>query len=148
MSEGLDKELGMETEETTISFEEAKGKPKRKPFHYWEVGGKTHKLKLTTSMITTLENKYKRNIMNLVMDDGIPPLSVMLAIVQAALNPWEHGTSYGDVQKMFDQWIEDGGDQQSFYSKIIIPIMTVSGFFSEKQAQEVMEGIEEMMNNL
>lgn len=148
MGEGLDKELLGVEEGNVVQFEKKEEKPKRKPFHYWEVSGKAHRLKLTTGMITTLEGKYKKNIMNLVMDDGIPPLSVMLTITQAALDPWEHGTSYNDVQKMFDAWIEEGGDQQSFYAKVILPIMAVSGFFSQKQAGELMESVESAMGSL
>lgn len=58
-----------------------------------------------------------------------------------------HGTSYNDVQKMFDAWIEEGGDQQSFYAKVILPIMAVSGFFSQKQAGELMESVESAMGS-
>lgn len=149
MNEGFDRELNIGTEEEKVMpFEKKEEKPKRRPFHYWEVRGKAHRLKLTTSAITMLERKYKRNVMNLLMDDGIPPLSIMLDVVQLALNTWEHGTSYNDVQKLFDAWIEDGGDQQSFYAKVIIPVMAVSGFFSQKQAAELMESVEESMGSL
>lgn len=138
---GLDEELGQE--EKVLPMREEK-QPKRKPFHYWTVDGVEHKLKLSTSMVTKLENKYKTNVMNLIISDGMPPLSVMLTVVQAAINPWEHGTSYGDVEKMFDTWLEkDGGDQQSFYQNVIIPLMAVSGFFTEKQAAEIMESLKE-----
>lgn len=141
---GLDEELEINVTEDTARFGE-KEKPIRKQFHYWQVSGKEYKMKLTTSMITKLESKYKMNIMNLVMVDGIPPLSVMLTITQAAINPWEHGISYDNVEKMFDKWLEDGGDQQSFFGKIILPTMAVSGFFTKKQTQELTENISEMI---
>lgn len=65
-------------------------------------------------MIEILENKYKMNIMNLVAGGDIPPLSVMITVVQAAATPWTHKLKYEDVQKMYDKWTEDGGDQITF----------------------------------
>lgn len=82
------------TEETVVSLEEKKAK--RKPFHYWEVNGRQFRLKLKASTVGKLENKYHQNIMNML--DDIPPLSVMLTIIQAAMEPWEHGMTYLKVQ--------------------------------------------------
>ena len=110
---------------------------KRKPFHYWTVGGRDYRLKLKASTIGKLENKYKQNIMNMI--DDMPPLSVMLTIIQAAMEPWEHGMDYSDVQKLYDRWTEEGGNQMELFSGVIIPTMAVSGFFTEKQAQAIME---------
>ena len=76
---GIDEEIGVEEKEKSdkiTSIEEKK--PKRRPFHYWEVGDRRLSLKLNTRMIEILENKYKMNIMNLVAGGDIPPLSVMI----------------------------------------------------------------------
>lgn len=142
--EGLDEELDSveETEGKVIQMDEGR-KKKRKPFHYWEVDGREYKLKLTTSMITKLENKYKQNIMNIVTAD-MPPLSIMLTIAQAAMSPWEHKVDYKKVESLFDKWLEEGGNQQSFYANIIMPTMAVSGFFTERQAETLMENIREL----
>ena len=59
--EGLDEEFQKEETEKVTSIEETK--KKRPPFHYWEVAGVQHKMKLNTGMITKLENKYRTNIM-------------------------------------------------------------------------------------
>ena len=90
--EGLDEEFQKEETEKVTSIEETK--KKRPPFHYWEVAGVQHKMKLNTGMITKLENKYRTNIMTLVTANDIPPLGVMLTIAQAAIEPWEHGTTF------------------------------------------------------
>lgn len=133
------------TEEGTgevTSLEEHK--KKRKSFHFWEVNGTSHKMKLQTGMIGKLENKYHRNLLSIISDDGIPPLSVMLTIAQAALIPWEHGITFQGVEKMFDAWVEhDGGSQADFLSNVIIPTMAVSGFFTPEQAESIMNSIEE-----
>lgn len=139
---GLDEEL-MNREnklENVISMDEVK--KKRPAFCFWEVAGVQHKLKLTTSMISMLENKYKTNVANLILDEGMPTLSIMLTVVQAALNTWEHGISFNDVQKLYDKWVEcDDGNQQELMAKVVIPILAVSGFFTTNQAQSMMESL-------
>lgn len=143
---GLDGEMEQNvTEENKVSkiTDIAEVKPKRRPFHYWEVGDRTFKLKLTTAMIGKLENKYRTNILNLVSENGLPPLSVMLTIVQAAMTPWEHGISYTDVMCLYDSWAEKGGNQMEFLTSILMPTMAVSGFFTEKQAASMMESLKE-----
>ena len=84
-------------------------KKKRQPFAYWNVGGRSFKMKLKASGIGRLENKYRQNLMNMI--DDIPPLSVMLTIIQEAMSPWEHGIDYQDVQKLYDAWIDEGNSQ-------------------------------------
>lgn len=126
------------TEEKVIEMEEKK--EKRKPFHYWTVNGRDYKLKLKASTIGKLENKYRQNIMNMV--DDIPPLSVMLTIVQAAMEPWEHGMNYLKVQDLYDIWTEEeGGNQSDLYTKVILPTLAVSGFFTQEQADMLTEEI-------
>ncbi len=125
-------------EKKTVDFSEEK--KKRRPFHYWTVGGRDYRLKLKASAIGKLENKYRKNIMNVVLDDGTPPLSVMLTVIQAAMEPWEHNVSYTDVQKLYDKWEEEeDGNQTDLFTEVILPLMAVSGFFTPKQAQEIME---------
>lgn len=141
--EGLDEELqlGENKENNIVPIDKEKQKNNRKPFHYWTVNGVEHKLKLNTAMITKLEGKYRTNIVNLITTDGIPPLSIMLTIVQAAINPWEHGTSYSDVEKMFDTYLEEGGDQQTFLKNVILPTLAVSGFFTEEQNRKMIDAM-------
>lgn len=141
---GIDEEVGKEEMEQDNITNIADGKPKRRPFHYWEVRDTTYKLKLTTATIERLENKYRTNLVNLVGNDGIPPLSVMLTITQQAMVTWHHGITYQDVKKLYDSWTEDGGNQMDFFTKIIMPTMAVSGFFTEKQAESMMESLQEM----
>ena len=140
---GLDEMINEEKQaDNVVSFEEQK--PKRRPFHYWKVGDSEYKLKLTTRTIEQVENKYRKNILNLVTDDGIPPLSVMLTVIQAAMITWEQGLSYQKIQNLYDKWTEEGGSQTEFYAQIIMPTLAVSGFFTEKQAGSMLESVESM----
>lgn len=146
LDEELEQRIGEESSEKTVPFPEEK--PKKRPFHYWKVGDREYKLKLNTSTIEQLENKYKTNVMNLVSNDGLPPLSVMLTIVQAAMKPWNHGVTYSDVKKMYDSWSEAGGTQMIFYTGILMPTMAVSGFFTEKQAKALMESMSDAVEEM
>lgn len=142
--EGLDEELicDEEKKETAVTvFEEAK--KKRRPFFFWDVCGEEHKMKLTTGMITKLENKYRTNVMNLVVANDIPPLSVMLTVAQAALAPWEHGMTLDRVSSLYDKWLDEGGSQSRFLAHVIMPTLAVSGFFTAAQAESLMKELEE-----
>lgn len=147
---GLDNEMEQEKLEEQQNggnvTEFTEKKTKRRPFHYWTVRDRDYKLKLTTGMIEKLENKYRTNVLNLVGSDGIPALSVMLTIIQAAMAPWEHKVSYKDVQKLYDLWSEAGGNQMDFYAKILMPTLAVSGFFTDQQAESMLESLKDMDN--
>ena len=143
MNNGIDEVIEEKANDSTVDFEKAKAT--RRPFHYWTVDGKEYKLKLKTSMIEKVEDKYNTNIINLVSVDGIPRLSVMLTIVQAALMPWHHGISYSDVQKMYDKWTDsEGGNQMLLYTRVVMPTLSVSGFFTDQQAQEMIKDMQEL----
>lgn len=141
--QGLDEELELEAREGVASSDVVEEKPKRKPFHFWSVGGVDHRMKLNTSMITKLENKYRSNIVTLVADGDMPPLSVMLTIAQAAIAPWEHKVSYNDIEKMYDKYLEEGGNMVSFYETVIIPTMAVSGFFTDSMVESILANLKD-----
>lgn len=135
MKYGLDDEAveKNEQEEAAVCPEK-----KRRPFAYWTVGGREYKLKLTTAVICQLEDKFKRNLLDLLFSSGsVPPLAVMLTITQGAMKTWEHKIKYTDVQMLFDQYCEDGGTQMTFMTDVLMEIYKVSGFFSEEQTAEM-----------
>lgn len=115
--------------------------PKKKslPFYIWNVGGYDYKLRLKASGVLVLENKYKRNMMDVLTEGNIPPLAVMLTVIQVAMEPWNHGIRYTDVQKIYDKWEEEGGSQMDLYSEVITPLMAVSGFFTKEMAEEILK---------
>lgn len=142
MGYGFDDEMKDEKQvadaDKVVTLEEKK---KRKPFAYWTVGGRDYKLKLHTSTIVKLEEKFKRNLLDLL--NGVPPLAVMLTITQAAMKEWEHGIKYADVQRLFDQYCDEGGTQLTFMTDVLMEIYKVSGFFSESQSEAMDEKIQE-----
>ena len=133
---GLDELMEVEKVEEKVEAEE---KPKRRPYYAWEVGGEVYKLVLTTDAITTLERKYKRNLLMLISDDGIPPLSTMLTIVQGAMLKYHHGLNANKVKAIYDTYIEEGGSQADFMTDVVMPTFSVSGFFTQDMTEEMME---------
>lgn len=137
MNQGFDDEMReMEQgEENVVSLEE---KRKKKAFAYWEVDGQVYKMKLSTSNICRLEDKYKTSLLNLLFNSGnVPPLSIMLTIAQVAMLPYHHKIKYTDVQDLFDRYCEEGGTQMTFMTDVFMEIYKVSGFFTEDQAAEM-----------
>ncbi|MBA4700730.1 MAG: hypothetical protein H2212_15000 [Ruminococcus sp.] len=146
--QGLDEELGQDiitdktdNAEKVVDFGEAK--KRRKAFHVWEVSGTQYKLKLTTSNICMLEDKYKRNLLDLVSTGSFPPLNLMLTIIQAAMLPFHHGIKYESIQAIYDSYVEDGGSQTDLLSSVLMPTLAVSGFFTPEQAESMEKKLQE-----
>ena len=136
---GLDQELN---EGEAIAVVEPE-KPKRKMFYEWMVGGDAYKMKLNTSTICILEEKFKHNLLDVVTSNGVPPLAHMLTIAQGAMAPWNHKMDYRTVQALFDKYVSEGGNQMDFYTEVIMQVMAVSGFFTDVQAQEITKKMQE-----
>lgn len=116
----------------------------RKPYAVWEiVEGKELHLKLTTSAICKLEDKYRRNLLQVITSDDIPPLAIMLTIIQAAAQKYHHKTDFKKVQNLYDEYVENGGSQIKLLSSVIMPILSVSGFFTQNQMEEIQEKMED-----
>lgn len=117
----------------------------RKPFQIWEVNGEEYKLKLKTSSIVKLEEKFKTGLMNLIqIGETLPPLHVMLQVTHAAMKDWNNSIKLEKVYDLFDQYCMEGGSQLDFYQKVYIGIFQVSGFFTPSMAEEMEKNLEEI----
>ena len=141
---GMDEELNTEKEKAEEKIV-AMPEKRKKPFAYWKVGDREYRLKLTTEQICKLEEKYRCNLLTLLLQNsgGMPALGIMLTVVQSALLPWEHGIKYKDVQAAFDKYVEDG-TQLTLFSDVIMQILMVSGFFTENQQEDLTEKMEDV----
>lgn len=139
--QGFDEEI---KEETATPEKVVKLENVRKPFVPFEVGGREYRLKLTTSAIVKLEDKYNQNLLILITDEGLPPLSVMLTVIQAAMQKFEHGVTFRAVQDIYDTYVEEGGDQTKLMSDVLMPLLGNAGFFTENQTREMQAAIQEM----
>ena len=117
-----------------------KRKRKRKPFWYWTVKGRDYRLKLKASTIGKAGEQVSPEYYE---PGGRYALPVGHAdYYSGGYGAWEHGIDYPDIQKIYDSWTEEGGNQVDLFKKVVIPTLVVSGFFPEKQAQSIMEELE------
>lgn len=124
--------------------EDKKADIKRRPFSIWKVGEDEYKLKLTAANIAKLEDRFKKNLLIMVSDEGLPALSTMLMIIQAAMLPFNHNIKQIEVFDIFDKYVEEGGDQQKLLADVIFPVLSVSGFFTESQSEDMKEKVKEL----
>ena len=135
-----------EMQETAVKVPD---KPvKRAPYAIWEVAGKEYKLKLTAADITKLEQKYRRNLLLYLTDDGIPAIADMLTVIQASMRLYNHGMTFLDVQALYDSYIDEGGDQNALMADVLMPLLMVSGFFTQSQAEILNKEMKDLNTNL
>ena len=100
----------------------------------WKVNDeKELKLRLTSHQAATVEEKIGMNLLKIFMPEAgeeftLPPLKVMLLLVHGALQQYEHGYSLEDVYELYDEYVDNGGDQTSFMAEVLMPLFEVSGF--------------------
>ena len=116
-----------------------------KPFEIWGVNGEEYKLKLKTSSIIALEEKFKTSLMSLLEVNGnITPLNIMLQITHYAMKDYNHSIKLNDVYDLFDKYCEEGGSQLGFYQDVFMGIYQVSGFFTPSMTMELQKEMSEI----
>lgn len=139
---GLDNKEEVTQDEKVVEFEERK--PIRKPYMVWEIDSNNElKLILTTEVICKLEDKYRRNLLQVITADDIPPLAIMLTVIQAATQKYHHKMDFKKIQSMYDKYVERGGSQMNLLKNVIMPLLSVSGFFTQNQAEILQEQLED-----
>ena len=100
----------------------------------WKVTDeKELKLRLTSHQAEKEKEKIGMNLLKIFMPEAgeeftLPPLKVMLLLVHGALQQYEHGYSFEDVYNLYDEYVDNGGDQTTFMSEVLMPLFEVSGF--------------------
>ena len=93
----------------------------------FNAGNKTYKLRLSTRNIVALEKQIGCNPLAIFGNgDTIPTISVMVAILHASLQSYEHGISLNDAYDIFDAYLADGNQMTDFIA-VILEIYKVSG---------------------
>lgn len=116
----------------------------RDQFAHWTIGDKTYNLKLRVTDQLELEKKFRKNIISLMGDeDNIPPLTTMLQVIHAAADPWQHGLKLRNIHDMYEKYLQAGGNMLELYTRVYLPIFTVSGFFSNSMAEDMEYALEE-----
>lgn len=109
------------------------------PYTTWKVSeDKELKLRLTSLQGTKVEEKIGANLLKVFMPEKgeeftLPPLKVMLLLVHGALQKFEHGISFEDTSDLYDEYVDNGGDQAAFMADVILPLLQVSGFMPREK---------------
>nr|DAX81290.1 MAG TPA: tail assembly chaperone [Bacteriophage sp.] len=109
------------------------------PYTTWKVSeDKELKLRLTSLQGTKVEEKIGANLLKVFMpEEGetftLPPLKVMLLLTHGALQKYEHGISFEDTSDLYDEYVDNGGDQATFMADVILPLLQVSGFMPREK---------------
>ena len=104
------------------------------PYSIWKISDeKELKLRLSSHQATKVEEKIGMNLLKIFMPKAgeeftLPPLKVMLLLVHGALQQYEHGYSFEDVYDLYDEYVDNGGDQATFMTDVLMPLFEVSGF--------------------
>lgn len=112
------------------------------PYATWKVSeDKELKLRLTSLQATKVEEKIGANLLKVFMPAegeafALPPLKVMLLLTHGALQKFEHGLSFEDVSDLYDDYVDNGGDQAAFMADVILPMLQVSGFMPREKANK------------
>ena len=112
------------------------------PYTTWKVSeDKELKLRLTSLQGTKVEEKIGANLLKVFMPEKgeeftLPPLKVMLLLVHGALQKYEHGISFEDTSDLYDEYVDNGGDQAAFMADVILPLLQVSGFMPREKTNK------------
>lgn len=121
----------------------------RDQFAHWTIGDRTYNLKLRVADQLELEKKFRKNLLSLMGDeDHLPPVTTMLQVIHAAAAPWQHGLKLRDIHGMYEDYLQNGGNMLELYTRVYLPIFTVSGFFSSSMAEDIEYSLEEAAQTL
>ena len=99
----------------------------------FHAGNKDYKLKLNTRNTISLEKQLGCNPIAIFgSGDTIPTITVMVRILHASLQSFEHGITLDDAYDIFDQWLEDGHVMTDFIT-VIIDIYKASGIMKDTE---------------
>lgn len=147
MAVGIDDVIEQEKNEPAPMTEDKVIKMRR-PYVLWTVNGDEYKLKLSSGAITQLERRFNKSLLDAVLDDGIPTVSVMITLLQAAMQKFHHGIKSYTVETIYDNYIDAGGTQITLLTETIYPLMYDAGFFTDAQMELLTKEINEADSNL
>lgn len=90
-------------------------------------GNRNYKLRLTTRDIVALEKQLGCNpLMIFGNGDKVPTITTMVQVLNAALQPMNHGITLDEAYDIFDEYLNDGHIVTDFIA-VIVDIYKVSG---------------------
>ena len=103
----------------------------------FEVGNKVYKLRLNTRSIVLLEKTIGCNPLSIfgANNDTIPTITVMVNILHAAMQQYNHGITLNDAYNIFDDYLAEGHATTDFIP-MILDIYKTSGIIPNDDKKE------------
>lgn len=99
----------------------------------FEVGAKAYKLRLSTRNIVLLEKQIGCNPLHIfgASGDTVPTVTVMVAVLHAALQQYNHGITLNDAYDIFDEYLAEGRSTVDFLP-VILDVYKASGIIPKE----------------
>lgn len=102
----------------------------------FSAGNKDYKLRLNTRNTVMLEKQLGCNPLSIFGDgETIPTITVMVSILHASMQQYQHSISLNDAFDIFDTWLDDGHSSTDFIP-IILDIYRASGIIPKDKTEE------------
>lgn len=102
----------------------------------FSAGNKDYKLRLNTRNTVMLEKQLGCNPLSIFGDgETIPTITVMVSILHASMQQYQHSISLNDAFDIFDTWLDDGHSSTDFIP-IILDIYKASGIIPKDKIEE------------
>ena len=99
-------------------------------------GNNTYKLRLSTRAVITLEKALECNPLSIFGDgDTIPTVTVMIKILHAAMQQYNHGITVEDAADIFDEYLADGHAMTDFL-EVIVELYKASGLIKNEDNEK------------
>lgn len=104
----------------------------------FNVSNKEYKLRLNTRNVVLLEKQLGCNPLSIFGNgETIPTITVMVSILHASLQQYQHNITLNDAYDIFDEWLVDGHATTDFIP-VILDIYKASGIIpDETKAEDV-----------
>ena len=104
-------------------------------YYDFEAGNKAYKLRLNTRNTIMLEKSLGCNPLAIFGNgETIPTITVMVAILHASLQQYQHNTTLDDAYDIFDQWLDDGHVSTDFIP-VILEVYRASGIIKNSKEE-------------
>jgi hypothetical protein len=103
----------------------------------FSAGNKDYKLRLNTRNAILLEKQLGCNPLSIFGDgETIPTITVMVSILHASLQQYNHGITLNDAYDIFDTWIDEGHATTDFIP-VILDIYKASGIIPNDEVKDL-----------
>lgn len=101
----------------------------------FETGNKSYKLRLNTRNIVLLEKSLGCNPLHIFgkAGDTIPTITVMVAILHASLQQYQHNITLNEAYDIFDEYLEDHNTTD--FIPVIMEIYKASGIIPKEESK-------------